>query len=129
MVTKVYREIAAKALAIQNCEKSGNTEWHCKHSDKLARLIDNTAPSGSGIDNGVHFLGYEKGKLKFSADFHHMDENGYYDGWTEHVVTVEPCLFNEISITVSGRNRNEIKEYLGELFHNWLTEEIDTDAI
>ena len=56
----------------------------------------------------------------FRVDFHHMDDNGYYDGWTEHVVTVKPSLCFDIEISVSGRNRNGIKEYILDTFHHLL---------
>ena len=120
----VYRAIAGKLLAIENCVKSGNSEWRERHEEKLAEIMD-TAPSGSGIDNGVKLLVDECGKEKlvFSCDFHHMDENGYYDGWSEHKVIVRPSLFFGLSITITGRNRNDIKEILEETMAYWLKEE------
>jgi len=44
-----------------------------------------------------------------------MDESGGYGGWTEHYVTVTPT-FTGIDIKVSGKNRNEIKDYIAEAF-------------
>jgi len=61
----------------------------------------------------------------FRADFHHMDENGYYDGWSEHVVTVKPSLCFDILITVSGRNVRDIKEYILDTFDYLLNVLVD----
>lgn len=120
---KVYQRIAHLLIAIQNCEKSGNLEWKDKHSASLLALLSE-APSSSGIDNGSRLLdGSNPDRLRFAADFHHMNEGGMYDGWTEHTVTVRPSLAFDLHITVSGRNRNDIKDYLTTLFLDWLTEE------
>jgi hypothetical protein len=125
MKDKTYQAIACKLIAMENCRKSSNDVWLDKHADALDELMDN-APSGSGIDNGVKLLLEDCGrdKLVFQCDFHHMDEHGYYDGWSHHKVTVKPSLFHGITVSISGRNRNDIKEYLGEVLHTWLTEEV-----
>ncbi len=59
--------------------------------------------------------------LEFKTAFHHMDENGCYDGWTEHTVTVTPSLIHEFTVKVSGRDRNEIKSYIAETFQHALS--------
>lgn len=86
--------------------------------------IMDSAPSGSGIDCGTKFISYKNGKLKFQADFHHMNDGGFYDGWTEHVVTVSPCLAYGYEIKISGRDRNQIKDYLHDVYHHWLNADV-----
>ena len=54
-----------------------------------------------------------------------MNENGFYDGWTDHTLTVRPSLVHGIELEISGRNRNDIKEYLHETFHSALFDLID----
>lgn len=46
-----------------------------------------------------------------------MNDNGCYDGWTEHRITVRP-EFDGVSITVSGSNRNDIKDYISYIFYD-----------
>ncbi len=125
----VYRLIAEKLIAIDNYVKASNWEWKEKHEEALDALMRDTAPSGGGIDNGVELLVSESSreKLVFSCAFHHMNENGYYDGWTEHKAIVTPSLFSEISIRFTGRNRNEIKDYLHDVLSCWLTEKVERD--
>lgn len=84
--------------------------------DKLAAML----PNGSGFDAGCKILFPESTpqKIVIQADFHHMDEHGFYDGWTEHKVIVTPCLQWGFKIRVTGRNRNGIKEYISDLFHD-----------
>ena len=121
----LYREIAAKLAAIRNCRESGNTEWEAKHGDALKELVD-MLPSGCGIDCGTKIDedACHAGKLVFSFSFHHMNDAGMYDGWTDHQVFVTPS-FDGIDLRITGRNRNDIKEYLYETYHFALTQETE----
>jgi hypothetical protein len=122
---KVYQQIASCLQAMANCRKSGNDEWLQKHADTIAGLVRNKLPSGSGWDNGtkLDLDASTPEKLVFDGAFHHMNDGGYYDGWTEHRITVTPSLVFGIDIKISGCDRNDIKEYLHEIFHGSLTEE------
>jgi hypothetical protein len=77
-------------------------------------------PSGSGIDNGTKVADISDSALLLSCGFHHMNDGGMYDGWTEHTIRVKPD-WRGIKLTVTGRNRNEVKDYLGELYYDALT--------
>jgi hypothetical protein len=94
--------------------------------ERLERLID-SAPSGSGFDRGTNLeiADQKAGQLRFTTEFHHLDDNGTYDGWAEHVVTVKPSLAWGFELRVSGRNRDNIKEYIAERFDSWLSELAD----
>ncbi|MDE1767243.1 MAG: hypothetical protein KGI27_13375 [Thaumarchaeota archaeon] len=118
---KVYEEIAGLLLAMANCQKSGNTDWWDKHSERLDSLVKEAMPSGSGFDNGTTLdVSSAPEKLVFNTSFHHMDENGFYDGWTDHSVIVTPSLFHGLNIRVTGRDRNQIKEYIVDAFDSAL---------
>ena len=120
---KVYERIASLLTAIANCENSGNMEWKERHETALDSIIRN-GPSGSGFDNGTKLDDESTSeRLVFSTAFHHMDEHGCYDGWTDHSVIVKASLAFGIRIIVTGRNRRGIKEYIGEVFHYWLNGE------
>jgi hypothetical protein len=122
--TLVYQEIAAMLTAIANCERANNAEWKAKHKQTLAAIMRDTAPSGSGIDCGTKILADSTpDKLIFFVEYHHMNESGMYDGWTEHRITVTPSLQFGFNLKISGRDRNGIKEYLGDVYHAWLSEE------
>jgi hypothetical protein len=58
-----------------------------------------------------------------------MDAEGYYREWTSHEVIVAPHLSHAITVTVTGRNTNGIKEYIGETFHQALMTPIASDAM
>ena len=120
-----YRAFSQTFQAYQECLKRGNAEWELKHKDTLKGMID-SLPSGSGIDSSTQF-DWDKStpdKLVFYADYHHMNEGGYYDGWTCHTVTVRPSLAFGIALSISGKNRNDIKGYLHDVYHTVLTEQI-----
>lgn len=120
----IASEIYSRIMAIESCMKSNNSEWLDKHTEKLIELEKNL-PSGSGIDCGtkIDTRDLKANQFKLTLSFHHMDENGFYDGWTDHVITVRPS-FDGIDLTISGKNKNMIKEYLYDLYYNALMAEI-----
>jgi hypothetical protein len=112
------REIAGRIAAIENCRASGNTEWQERHSEAVRALARDYLPSGSGFDNGTQcdFPASQPDCLVFRTAYHHMHESGMYDGWTEHTVRVRPSLVYGLAISVSGPNRNGIKDYIAVAF-------------
>lgn len=115
--------LASLIDARSNCKASKNTEWFARHSDRIGAVM-RSSPSGSGIDNGTRLDVDEctENRLVFTCSFHHMNESGSYDGWTEHRLTVTPS-FTGVAIHISGRNRNDIKDYLHAVYSCWLGEE------
>jgi hypothetical protein len=111
------KELAGKFHAYLNCVKSNNLEWKEKHQDSIESMLENL-PHGSGLDAGVKFDWDNSSpeKLIFTTSFHHMDDHGVYDGWTDHKVIVTPSFYFGIRVNITGRDRNEIKEYLADLF-------------
>ena len=114
----VYRDIADALSAVRHCIKSGNADWLHNHRERIKHLVSYYMPSGSGFDNGTRLdedLSRED-CLVFYTSFHHMDEFGSYDGWTEHTVRVYPCFARGVHLTITGRDRNGIKDYIAEYF-------------
>lgn len=124
---KIYQKIAGCILAIENCEKSGNTEWYNRHMDEMYKIVSDYAPCGSGFDSGsgIEFSESKPNKLVFYTSFHHMNENGYYDGWTDHSITVTPDLYAGFNLKISGSNRDDIRDYIHEMFSLFLEKEIE----
>lgn len=126
----LYQHIAARLSAAQNCRAAlardtaaqmpAHELWLARHLATIAALVKEYTPSGGGIDNGTIFDEEESTpeKLVFHVNFHHMNPNGYYDGWTQHVLTVRASLAHGFDLQISGRDRNQIKDYLGELYHH-----------
>lgn len=116
---KVYEALAQAARG------GFNEEWSVVMEEKIDAIMK-SAPSGSGIDRGTRIIAEKcsREKLVFAVSFHHMDENGYYDGWTEHQVIVTHDLIG-FNIRITGKNRNDIKEYLTDVYCYWLMKEVD----
>ena len=125
---KLYEVIASTLTARQNCIKSGNAEWLEKHTATL-RDLESFLPSGSGVDSGSRISEDEStgDKIVIDLGYHHMNDGGMYDGWTEHRVTVRPSLAFGIVLSIGGRNRNDIKECLHEITSNALSQEMTVD--
>lgn len=120
MPRPVVYHVSMLLEAYQNCVSSRNVEWAGKHGAFLQVLVKDYMPSGSGIDMGVELdITSQSQRIVLTTQFHHMTEHGMYDGWTEHSIIVTP-RFSDIGIQVTGRNRNQIKEYLHEVFHQSL---------
>jgi len=118
-------QMATAITAYHNCVRSGNHQWATNWEFKVSELM-NGAPSGSGFD-GVTGIDIEKSsnmKLVLHTEYHHMNAAGYYDGWTEHTVTVLPTLTGP-TLKVSGINRNGVKEYILDVFYEWLEERVE----
>jgi hypothetical protein len=122
----IAQQIAQLVGAIQQCALTGNAEWGAKHSERLRIIERNYLPSGAGFDNGtrVDVQRSTPEKLVFTTAFHHMNDAGYYDGWTEHTVTAKPSFLLEVSLTISGPDRNAIKDYMYETFRECLTQRV-----
>lgn len=124
---KLYVELANTIQARTNCINSGNAEWRAKHTDTINQIVRDLLPSGSGWDCGTKIdLDSSTGeKIVLYGSWHHMNDGGYYTGWTEHIITVRPSLTSGISLSISGRDRNDVKEFLYQMFDDYLRHTID----
>lgn len=113
----LFRCIAIACQARRNCIAGGITELADRWIAYLDRIERECLPSESGFDAGTNIDRERSGpdRLVFDTSFHHMDDAGGYVEWTEHTVTVRPT-FTGLDVAVSGRNRNDIKSYIGEVF-------------
>ena len=112
-----------KAIAREIARSRSNNPTHAELGAEALERLESHLPSGSGLDLGprIDDRSRENHIVISHCDFHHMSEHGFYDGWTEHTVVITPSLAWGIDVRVTGRDRNEIKEYIGEIFHDNLT--------
>lgn len=131
MNAKLYERFASLLLAVENCRASGNDEWEKRHTETLDRLAVRFLPSGSGFDAGSSLLFAESTseRLVFATSFHHMNEHGSYDGWSNHKVVVTPSLAHGFNLRVTGRDRNDIKDYIAEVFQHVLSAVTRTEDV
>lgn len=101
---KLYQKISS--LMYQR-EKSGDYAWTSNEAEKIEDLIKNHFPHGSGFD-GQTWLDIDKSKpekLIFFTEFHHLTENGYYDGWSTMKALVRPSLRYGFGLKLTGIKR------------------------
>lgn len=127
--TQLYLALASLAERYQNiCRQHalGHNPGaeHCH--DEFYRLVKEHLPSGSGFDSGTTIdIGHVTSQaMSFGTSFHHMDEHGAYDGWTDHVVRIR-ATFGGFDLQVTGRDRNSIKDYIADIFTQALTQEVE----
>jgi hypothetical protein len=124
---KIFQSIAQSFVAMENCRRLGNDEWFETHRGNILELCRNKMPSGSGFDDGTSFdfSASKPNKLVFITSFHHMTNDGFYDGWTSHTVTVVPAFSSDIDMRISGKDHNDIKDYIADVFRDALREETE----
>lgn len=132
MQTKVYKELAQRIQARMNCEKSGNTEWLNKHEAVINELIG-MLPHGSGL-NYEWELDYKKShanNIILYMSYDTMDEAGYYDIVVNFTLQITPSLISGYDLHIKGNfgKYQDIKDYLYDILHEALNQDIDTDNL
>ena len=122
--TQLARTVGARLRCLEMDRDGSHREAIARHESILTGILLEF-PSGSGFDAGTQLDkdGSTGERLVFTTAFHHMNENGLYDGWTNHKVIVTPSLEMGCRIKITGRDRNEIKDYIGERFQSVLSKE------
>jgi hypothetical protein len=107
-------------------------QWHSTVSDEwkeraedLIDTLEAQLPSGSGMDNGTK-IDREKStpeKIVLTFGYHHMDENGYYCGWTHHKATITPSLVDGFNMKIT-KNKVDVyfMDYLYDVFYTALSD-------
>jgi hypothetical protein len=115
----VYQALAQALQARENCQRSGNDEWFARHTETIEMIAREYLPGGSGIDSGtrVDVDRSTPDRIRLELGYHHMNDGGMYDGWTEHTITIRPSLAFGFTLQISGKDRNGIKEYLSDTYH------------
>lgn len=132
MQTKTLACVLARTIGARlRCIARGNTQWRDRHEERILALVSEHFPRGGGLDHGPRLSlerSTESRLVIERCDFHHMNPDGFYDGWTEHEISVKGSLAFGFDISVTGRDRNEIKNYLHEIFSEVLAREVPEHA-
>ena len=125
MKTQIYQGIA------KNCQwlKTVNDSFLSECESRIDKL-EHALPSGSGIDCGCKIDRSNSGKDKIviTFDYHFMNEDGYYDGWGKFRLVLKPVFGYDVSpfdMKITGKNRNDVKDYFYDLFDHALKQCID----
>jgi hypothetical protein len=112
----LYQELARKI----NGALTANEEWREVFAKDAKNLVD-MLPHGSGIDGDTK-IDWDRSmgdNIVINASYHHMDDSGTYDGWTDFSVVVKPSLQYGLDVTVRGkfpRKYADTRDYLIETF-------------
>lgn len=129
----VYEALYGALLAWRSCARNwaagGQNAAHYREmvgrwDSLIDSLVKKHMPSGSGFDNGTKLdrdTSLRRGLLVFDTAFHHMNEGGFYEGWSEHTVFVRPAFVGHFEIyKIDGRDRNQIKDMIADMFNSAL---------
>jgi len=131
-IRPLYRELSQAIDARKRCLESNpvNQLGLDIHEATIKTCVEHL-PSGSGWDEllcggtELDLDASHANKLVLRGSFHHTHENGFfYDGWTEHTITVKPSITSDFDLRISGSNRNDIKEDLYQTFDYALRQDI-----
>ena len=120
MQTINLQKLANHISAYQS--KNITQEWKDNHENSIEEICK-ALPHGSGIDGKceIQLENCTRDKIVFFVEFHHMDENGFYSGWSEHNITLTPSFLFGYDMKISGKDRNGIKDYLHQTFSEVFT--------
>ena len=119
----VAMELASACGAYHRCVET-KFGIAMQNHEKTVRWIERQfLPHGSGIDSGckVDMEASNDEKIVITCEYHHMNDGGYYDGWTSHRVVVRPA-FRGLKLSIRGRNRQDVHDCLYEVFDSSLQE-------
>lgn len=125
---KLYQAIARNINNSINHQDERDNVW----IDNLEIIINDHFPSGSGFD-GETYIDIEKStaeKIVIYTEYHHMNENGYYDGWSRLKIVVKPSLLWDYSFKITGIKRKYSidRDYFMDIIGDFLEKEIETKA-
>lgn len=129
--TLIQARLNNKQKLEMNPSDENAQKWFDEFEERIEAFVRDYMPRGSGYNSGtkIDFDSSHAEKLVFTTAFHHMDEWGGYDGWTDHTVIITPSLSSKYHIRISGRNRNDIKEMMYQDFDNALTYDVEWDIL
>jgi hypothetical protein len=121
-MTTVIQQLGRLIAQAKHTDKK--TGWFDPSAKQVRSFVHEYLPSGSGLDGDivVDFSRCNSNQVVIDVEYHHMNEVGMYTGWTNHSIVVTPS-FDGIDVCVTGKNKNDIKEYLLDLFYDALSEE------
>jgi len=131
--TTLLRAIASAVDARGNCIRDTTCgrsphliPWIEKHAERAYALCADHMPRGAGFDTGtaIDLAKSAPDRLEFVAAFHHMNDAGFYDCWTEHRIIVRPSLAHGFTVRVTGPDRNGIKDYIADAMRDALTSRV-----
>jgi hypothetical protein len=129
----VYQQLALSFDAYLRCLEGQylNPDAEGNNREVVERICRDYLPGGSGFDVGTTFSLDDSSSecLVLYTSFHHMDEHGGYDGWTDHVIKVKPSLAYGFDLEIEGEDRDGIHDYIADTFHHMLAEVVDFDPL
>jgi len=107
---KLYQKIARVA-------SQKNTPKKAKELSLLQELL----PIGNGIETGcVILLKSTKKRIVIET---HPNDSYETSRWTAHQVIITPSFEREINIRITGKNKDNVKDYLHDIFREALMKE------
>lgn len=121
---------AASTLAIcTRARRTCNPDWSAAHQERIDHVLGKWLPHGSGFDQTPELAedATKPGVVVLKVPYHHMNEHGFYDGWS--VYTVRACAtFDGHDVRVTGGRKAE-HDYIAEQYRHALFEPRDEKEI
>jgi len=112
----MYEYLAQWIDAYHRSVERGATDWVENHRATIEAAIDATAPYDLKFD----FDESNGEKLLMWMEYHHMNEQGMWDGWESYSIRVKGSLQFGTDIYIGGRDRHDVKEMLYDTIGMWL---------
>lgn len=123
MKRKLIEHIANHLMSLKNGLAKG--ELREERLAKLDEIQRHYLPNGGGFNQGTR-IDINKSthdRIVFTTSYQHA-KNGLHDGWTDHTIIVRPSFVYNLDVKITGRNKNNIVDYIDEVFRDALLSEI-----
>lgn len=110
--------LARSYLSLTHTKESGRYApevvncWEDFHN-----AVKDTIPTGSGIT--LNSVSCTEEKIFLNVSYQHYTEHGFADGTTDHTIKITPNFVFGVYTSVRGRDRNQIKPLLEDVFDTW----------
>lgn len=132
----LFAQIATALQTYKRCLSDDANASQQEWAPKWRKFIVEASamlPQGSGFDiyPQIDIDGFVDGRhsdrFTVTGEYHNMDSNGSYSGWTAYRIAVRPD-WNGITLTITGAGRGDLADYIHEAFHTALTRDYSRHA-
>lgn len=91
---------------ITNPTDESARRWYDIHTQRLAKLAEHL-PRGAGFDDGTRIAidACTPERIVLTTAFHHMNEHGFYTGWSEHTIYVRPSFVGTCTLRITTHGK------------------------
>ena len=102
-----YMQLARIIGAYYRSIESKNTLWEEKHEATIRKMEKELPAVQVSIAVQIDLERSTGERIVLKTAYHHMNENGMYDGWTEHRIIITPSLQYNYNLKITAETETK----------------------